>query len=63
MKDFTNFYGIIYKCPVEKRLPNCPINDVENFLFIDKLQWFEKFTYEEKSKIIKHHLSCSDKRK
>jgi len=62
MKDFTNFYGVLYNCPVGDRCKDCPIEKTENISFMDKLKWFDNLCDGEKFNIENQHIECSNKR-
>ena len=59
MENFTGLYGIFYNCPVGDRCEDCPIKEIENMSFKDKLKWFEKQNNKMKKEIYKHHFECS----
>lgn len=63
MESSTDSYGILYACPAGERAPDCPIGNVDNFSFGEKIQWFEKLSIEEKERIKQHHIECSNNRK
>lgn len=62
MKDFSEFYGILFGCPVGDRRQDCPLIRFENLSFKEKIQWFDKLSNEEKLDICKHHTECTDNR-
>lgn len=62
VEDFIDLYGIFFECPARTRSIDCPIIKMEKLSFKSKMMWFYKLTDEEKSKLQKHHIECSNKR-
>ncbi len=60
--EYLSFYGTLYECPYGRRLPDCPVKQVENKPFGEKYEWFESHTKQEKDSIVAHHQQCSAKR-
>lgn len=59
MNDKNNIYGISYTCPALTRKDDCPLKEIDSFLFIEKVIWIEGLCREEKEMILKHHNVCS----
>lgn len=62
MKYDVLFYGNLYSCPAGKRKPDCPVFTFENLSFIEKINWFDELTPEERKSIKEHHQCCVAKR-
>jgi hypothetical protein len=60
--EYLNFYGCLYDCPYRSRLPDCPVNPIDNKTFGEKYEWFQSLTKQEKDSIVKQHEQCSAKR-
>ncbi len=63
-KEYNNnsLYGILYACPTNNRLENCPLTEVSHLSFKEKLIWFDGLDTEKKDCISGHHVKCSKKR-
>ena len=63
MENFADLYGILYDCPAGNRCQDCPVENIANLTFKDKMYWFDKLSQEEKGNIYKQHIECSNKRR
>lgn len=62
MSDENNIYGISYSCPAITRADDCPLKEIDSFLFSEKVKWINSLSREEKEIILKHHKTCSRSR-
>ncbi len=58
----VRFYGNLYVCPAGKRNPDCPILEIQNLTFAERVEWFDDLSDEEKSVLEEHHKNCVAKR-
>jgi hypothetical protein len=59
MPEEANIYGLAYSCPHLKRLVNCPLKQIENLSFLEKVKWIDNLSEEEKEALLEHHQHCS----
>jgi hypothetical protein len=57
-KSFTNYYGLIFSCPVGLELESCEFKNVRQHESKDKLIYYEALNMAEKEKLIKGHQKC-----
>lgn len=55
-------YGLAYSCPHLDRNEVCPLKQIENLSFLEKVKWIDTLSEEEKEAILKHHQVCSQNR-
>ena len=58
----NNLYGLAYGCPCIEREKECPLKDIDDLCFKEKLKWIERLSNEEKTTILKYHQACSKTR-
>lgn len=51
-------YCIAYACPEMKRNKACPLWEIEDFSFSDKIKWIDELEDDKKETILKHHAKC-----
>ncbi|SMO89246.1 hypothetical protein SAMN06265379_11235 [Saccharicrinis carchari] len=61
--DYNKLYGILYACPTNNRIENCPLSEVSHLSFKEKLIWFDGLDTEKKDCILVHHVECSQKKR
>lgn len=59
MDNEGDIYGIAYLCPKLLRNDQCPLNEVDNLSFKEKVIWIEGLSEQKKESILKHHFVCS----
>jgi hypothetical protein len=57
-KTYTNYYGLIFSCPIGKELSNCDFKAVRQLKTKDRLAYYEGMTEKEKEKLIEKHQRC-----
>lgn len=55
-------YGILYSCPAGERNSACPLKEIEEFSFKDKVEWYEGLKEEQRNVIKQNHCICSYRR-
>lgn len=56
MNNTTGFYGILFDCPVGKRLKDCPFYMKDHLSFKEKIQWIDGLNQNEQESIINYHI-------
>lgn len=62
MDEYYSLYGILYGCPFNERLNECPLIEFDRFSFQDKMHIFNALTKEEKQDVLNKHNVCLKKR-
>lgn len=62
MGNFRDLYGIGFGCPFMQRCVNCPINEIDNLPFKEKVKWIDDLKAQQRINIQQHHQACSAKR-
>ena len=52
-----NYIGLIIKCPYIEQY-NCPLKDIRQIDLNDRLEIWNKLTFDQKIKMIEHHKVC-----
>lgn len=58
----TDLYCLAYGCPKDKRDDNCPLREIENLSFKEKIDWIDELDEESKEFIFKNHLFCTKRK-
>jgi len=62
---YTNFYGLIFNCPVGNEVESCIFKKIRLLSLKERINYYNALTEEEKMSLIeKHHncLSCREKK-
>ena len=65
MKDlrcWADLFGILYQCPVGKRLPECPLKSIDKLSYKSRVAWMEALNDEEKHSLLQHHYERTSHR-
>lgn len=54
-----DIYGIAYECPKRNRTNDCPLFEIDQLSFKEKLDWISKLNDVKKEAIIRHHSICT----
>lgn len=57
-KSYTNYYGLIFNCPVGNELINCDFKKVRQLKTKDRLAYYEAMAKPEKDALIEKHQKC-----
>jgi len=57
-KSYTNYYGLIFNCPVGNELGNCDFKKVRQLKTKDRLAYYEAMAEPEKDALIEKHQRC-----
>jgi len=57
-KRYTNYYGLIFECPVGSELVNCAFKKIRQIKTKERLTYFDALTDEEKKTLIEKHQKC-----
>jgi len=55
-------FGCAYDCPLQKRVQDCPFNEIEHLSFKEKIIWLKSICIKKKESINKQHLFCTRNR-
>lgn len=55
-------HGLIFECPFQVELDNCPFHKIRNLPPKERVISIMKLTENRKSKLIRHHELCLQKR-
>jgi hypothetical protein len=55
----SDIYGIAYECPKRNRDNDCPLLDIDDLSFKEKLDWINELNDEKKESIVNHHRFCT----
>ncbi len=61
MDDLNDLYGIAFGCPRAQRTESCPMTEIENLSFKERVDWIDKLSMEMKTVIYLHHKLCTKK--
>lgn len=56
--DDCEIFGCAYECPFQKRSQDCPLAEIDQLKFNEKVVWVNDLTKGKKELIIEHHLIC-----
>ena len=62
MKDVNSLYGLAFDCPYFDRQVDCPLKEIEQLPFKEKVNWINSLSKERKQKLIEKHKICSKNR-
>lgn len=54
----TNFYGLIFICPLENELENCVYKKLRLLTAKERLNYYDALTEDEKLELLKQHQNC-----
>ena len=52
-------YGLAYNCPKRNRDIDCPLLEIENLSFEEKIDWLDGLNEGTLESIIEHHYICT----
>lgn len=55
---YTNYYGLIFNCPIDVEVESCVFRDVRKLNAKDRLAFYEALTIDEKKALIEKHQQC-----
>ncbi len=55
---YTNYYGLIFGCPVGCELDECGFVSIRQLRIQDRLSYYDTLTFHEKIALIKKHQQC-----
>ena len=55
---YTNFYGLIFNCPVENEESNCVFKEIRLLTSKEKIYYYHALTDKEKMALIAKHQRC-----
>jgi len=58
MQNFEKLYGLVYGCPLNVRVGNCPFIKGDQNRFLDKVNWVNGLSENESSEILSYHSNC-----
>ena len=59
MVEENSLYGLAYDCPHRERQDDCPLTQVEQLSFMEKVKWIDNLSEKEKKTILDHHKVCT----
>ena len=62
MTDVNSLYGLAFDCPYFDRQDDCPLKEMEQLSFKEKVTWINSLSMEGKQKLIEKHKNCSKNR-
>jgi len=54
----SNYYGLIFKCPVESELKSCVYSHIRELLSKERIVYYDALTDDEKKMLIEKHQRC-----
>ena len=57
-KCYTNYYGLIFNCPVGNEVINCDFKKIRQLKTKERLVYYDALTEQEKNTLIRRHLQC-----
>ena len=57
-RNYSDFYGLIFGCPMGSELHNCIYKDIRKLPLQDRLKHIVTKTKDERSVLVKHHKKC-----
>jgi len=61
-KNFTDYYGLVFSCPVGVELSSCDFKQIRQLKIKERLTFFDALTEHEKGKLIAKHQKCLNAR-
>lgn len=58
----TDIYGIAYGCPKMNRVNNCPLLEIDQLSFKEKMDWIKELDEESQKIILRHHSICTKRK-
>ncbi|MFY9153981.1 MAG: hypothetical protein WAO52_18315 [Prolixibacteraceae bacterium] len=55
---YTNFYGLIFTCPLENEVQSCVYKNLRLLATKERLNYYDAMTEDEKAKLLKLHQKC-----
>jgi len=57
-KCFTNYYGLIFNCPIGNETVGCDYNQIRQLKTKERLAFYDALSEHEKDKLLVKHLQC-----
>jgi len=57
-KCYTNYYGLIFNCPVGNEAINCDYKKIRQLKTKERLAFYNALSEHEKDKLLENHLQC-----
>ncbi len=57
-KCYTNYYGLIFNCPVGNEAINCDYKEIRQLKTKERLAYYNALPEYEKDKLIENHQKC-----
>lgn len=57
-KCYSNYFGLIFKCPVESELNECVYKNIRRLPSKEKIAFYNALTEDEKKILIEKHQHC-----
>ena len=57
--NYENIYGLAFDCPIYDRRDDCPLKEMEQLSFKEKVNWINSLSQDQKQKLIEKHKNCS----
>ena len=57
-KSYTNYYGLIFNCPVGKELIDCDFKTIRQLKTKERITYYNALTEQEKDSLIEKHQQC-----
>ncbi len=57
-KSYTNYYGLIFNCPVGNEAVNCDYKQIRQLKTKERLAYYNALSGHEKDKLIEKHQKC-----
>jgi len=57
--NYEIIYGLAFGCPYLDRQDNCPLKELEQLSFKEKVNWINSLSQDRKQKLIEKHKNCS----
>jgi hypothetical protein len=61
-KCYSNYYGLIFRCPVDMELKSCAFNKIRDLPSKERIGYYNALTEEEKNVLIEIHQDCLNQR-
>jgi hypothetical protein len=55
---YTKIYGLIYECPYRHRRADCPLIEIDQLSYSEKLEWVESLSNKKIGELLEHHEVC-----
>lgn len=56
--NYSNYYGLIFNCPVGKETADCQFKLIRQFPLKDKLSYYNTMTEDDRMTLIRKHKRC-----